>query len=180
MSGVRQPASSRAAGPNARQANGRPQFDAVAKALRAEVREQFEALRAELRDELREALRAEVDELRGLLDPERLVEAVAELLREDGEGPRMLSPAEAGGRLGRSAEWVRDHREELGAVALGDGPRPRLGVPSERVAAYLASSAGSRSEDPENRSAKPIRRRRRGAGMGREADFLPIRGRSPA
>lgn len=119
----------------------------------------------------------------GPLDLDALAEAVADrvvrLLREDGEGPRMLSPAEAGRRLGRSAEWVRDHRDELGVVPLGDGPRPRLGVPAERVAEYVACSTGRRTQEPAKRKDKPNRRRRRGAANGQGADYLPIRGVTP-
>lgn len=111
---------------------------------------------------------------------EPVAQRVAELLREDGGGPRVLSAAEVAERLGRSRDWVYAHRSELGAVALGGGPRPRLGFPAERVAAYLASSAGSRAAEPEDRSAKPIRRRHRGAANGQGAEYLPIRGRSPA
>src|SRR5213595_625420 len=100
-----------------------------------------------------------------------VVEQLAELLRERDEGPRMLSPAEAGERLGRSAEWVRAHRTELGVVELGDGPRPRLGVPLERLAAYLCST-GRRTEQAENGSGKRSGRRRAQTSGGREPRLL--------
>lgn len=38
-------------------------------------------------------------------------------------------------RLGRSREWVYRHADELGAVRLGVGERPRLGFHPARVAA---------------------------------------------
>src|SRR5204862_3719255 len=104
----------------------------------------------------------------GRADRPLVVEQLAEL-RERDEGPRMLSPAEAGERLGRSAEWVRAHRTELGVVELGDGPRPRLGVPLERLAAYLCST-GRRTEQAENGSGKRSgRRRAQTSGAGSHA-----------
>jgi hypothetical protein len=114
--------------------------------------------------------------LRELFASERdaIAERVVELLRKSDEDPRMLTPAEAGRRLGRSAEWVRYHRDELGAVPLGDGPRPRLGVPSKRVASYLACSSGRRTEEPENGAGKPSRRRRKARANGQGDEFLPI------
>jgi hypothetical protein len=110
---------------------------------------------------------------------ERVACRLAEMLRERDEGPRMLSATEVGRRLGRSAEWVRDHRDELGVVSLGDGPRPRLSFPSERVEAYLACSSGRRTEEPENGSDKPTARRRARAPAGRESQLLPVRGKAP-
>ncbi len=110
-----------------------------------------------------------------------LVEAIAcrvvELLREGGEGPALLDTGEVARRLGRSADWVRDHRAELGAVPLGSGPRPRLGYPAERVAAY---SQGSRSVEPESGQPKRREPNRRHRRRGQNRDLLPIRGRRAA
>lgn len=128
--------------------NDRPGFDALAAALAAELAP-------------------------ALVEP--VAVRVAELLREAGEGPRMMSAAEVAARLGRSRDWVYAHRAELGAVALGSGPRPRLGFPAERVAAY---SAGSGPNAPETAPASGARRRRRRAS-GQRADLLPIRGEAP-
>ena len=79
-----------------------------------------------------------------------LVEAVArrvvELLREEGlaapASPSLIAASEVAELFGVSAEWVRDHALELGAVRLGDGPRPRLRFDPERVAEALNRRSG--------------------------------------
>jgi hypothetical protein len=83
---------------------------------------------------------AAVDEL-----VERIALRVVELLR--GEAP-LLDAAAVARRLGRSRDWVYRDADELGAVRLGDGERPRLGFDPARVAAYGAggSSAGRRTQ----------------------------------
>jgi hypothetical protein len=102
-----------------------------------------------------------------------------ELLRERDEWPPMLTPSEAGRRLGKGAQWVRDHRDELGVVALGSGPKPRLGVPAERVEAFIACSSSRRTGGAENGSGKPSGRRKRPGRSGRDEGLLPIRGEVP-
>ncbi len=104
-----------------------------------------------------------------------LVEAVArrvvELLRESGlDAParsRLIEAPEAAERLGVSAEWVRDHALELGAVRLGDGPRPRLRFDPERVAEALnrrSGGGGSKEQRSGSRSGPaPLRAQREAA-----------------
>jgi hypothetical protein len=110
----------------------------------------------------------------------RPAEAVAcpEALRE--EPPALLAAREVAARFGVSAEWVRDHQEELGVVRLGDGPRPRLRFDPERVADALtrrsASGTSERSGTPAATGDRP-RRHRSGAGNG--LDSLPVRELQP-
>lgn len=78
-------------------------------------------------------------------------------------------------RVDRS--WVYAHADELGAVRLGDGPRPRLRFdPAKATAAMTARQTSERSPRPAERAAAslPGRRRRRAPGSG--AQLLPIRG----
>lgn len=101
-----------------------------------------------------------------------LVEAVArrvvELLRESGlDAParsRLIEAPEAAERLGVSAEWVRDHALELGAVRLGDGPRPRLRFDPERVAEALNRRSGGGGSEEQRSSSRsgpaPLRAQR--------------------
>lgn len=104
---------------------------------------QGEALAAQLAD-LRTDL---MGEMRAMFDAERerLGRAIEAL--GNGESSQVLSADEVAERVGRSRSWVYSHRAELGAVSLGDGPRSRVGFPSERVAAYLASAAGTDADD---------------------------------
>ena len=91
----------------------------------------FHALARELRPVIEEAVEKKVAPLR------KEVEALREALA-DRDGPEWLTPAQAGERIGRTADWVRTTgREILGVVRRGDGPKPRLDVPAERVSAYL-------------------------------------------
>ena len=113
-----------------------------------------------------------------------LVEAVArrvvELLRESGlDAParsRLIEAPEAAERLGVSAEWVRDHALELGAVRLGDGPRPRLRFDPERVAEALnrRSGGGGSDEQRSGSTTGPVSARPRRSEPG-SIGQLPVR-----
>lgn len=113
-----------------------------------------------------------------------LVEAVArrvvELLRDEGLAappePRLLDAAEVATRFGVSAEWVRDHADDLGAVRLGDGPRPRLRFDPDAVRKALSARSGSgRSEDQRLGSTAGPRPIRASAGSGEPSGQLPRR-----
>lgn len=111
-----------------------------------------------------------------------LVEAVArrvvELLRE--EAGEALPASEIARRFGLSRAWVYAHADDLAAVRIGTGPRPRLRFYPSRVSRYLdACSEGSRSDPPETAAASDTLRRRRSAS-GQRTDLLPIRGQEPA
>lgn len=113
-----------------------------------------------------------------------LVEAVArrvvELLRDEGLAapaePRLLDAAEVAERFGVSAEWVRDHADDLGAVRLGDGPRPRLRFDADAVREALSARSGSgRSEAQGFGSTAGPRPIRGSAGSGEGVGQLPRR-----
>ena len=102
---------------------------------------------------------------------EKSARRVVELLREDAP---LLDAADVARRLGRSREWVYRHADELGAVRLGDGERPRLGFEPAKVAALRdACGTGRRTAAKRTmpRVVAPVN------GLG--ADLLPIRGRAP-
>jgi hypothetical protein len=90
--------------------------------------------------------------------------------------PGLLDAAEVARRCGRSREWVYDHAGELGAIALGNGDRPRLGFAPARIDTYLdrQAAASRQSIAPVARDAPQGRRPRAQGG----ADLLPVRGRS--
>ena len=47
--------------------------------------------------------------------------------------PDWLAPKEFALLLGRSVDFVYDHADELGAVRVGEGPRPRILFPADSV-----------------------------------------------
>ena len=56
--------------------------------------------------------------------------------------PRLISAAEVAGRWAIGRRWVYEHAEELGAIRLGGGARPRLRFDPEGVAEWLGELAG--------------------------------------
>ncbi len=114
----------------------------------------------------------------GLVEP--VAQRVVELLREEGQATGRMSAADVAQLLGRSRDWVYAHAEELGAVRLGDGARPRLAFHPERVRQFEdACSAHRRSKPAEDRSAKPNRGRRQTGSNGQKARSLAKRGAPP-
>lgn len=75
-------------------------------------------------------------------------------------------------RFGVDRGWVYDHADELGAVRLGTGARPRLRFDPDVELAALASRDRRPPERPEIASS-PGRRRRRTTAAS--AQLLPIR-----
>lgn len=77
-----------------------------------------------------------------------------------------LKPREFAQRWGVSAEWVRDHQHALGAIALGDGPKPRLAVPLDSGDAYMASRGlAPEPFDPSSRLPLPRQARKQTASV---------------
>lgn len=110
--------------------------------------------------------------------------ALADLIADrllDGGVPappaRLIDAGEVARRFAVSAQWARDHADELGAVRLGDGPRPRLRFdPAKVTAALTARQTGETSNGPATLAVPPgagaRRRRRTVAG----SQLLPMRG----
>lgn len=90
------------------------------------------------------------DDLATLADlvADRLAERLA-APTSPAEPAELIDAHEAGRRLGRSAVWARRHAEQLGAVRLGDGDRPRLAFPAEELVALAARLGSSASPEPE-------------------------------
>jgi hypothetical protein len=74
---------------------------------------------------------------------EALATRLAELLGEPREpepaaaGEKKISAAKVSELWGVSRRWVYDHAQELGALRLGSGPRPRLRFDPDEVAERL-------------------------------------------
>lgn len=108
---------------------------------------------------------------------------VIDLMRDE-QAPasgEMVDAAEIARRFGVTRSWVYEHRQDLGAVELGTGKRPRLRFDPERVSEMLACARDRQppvSKSPAKPADSPVRRRpgaRAGARSG--SDLLPIRGR---
>jgi hypothetical protein len=86
---------------------------------------------------------------------------------------RLLSAAQVSEWWGVERSWVYEHADELGAIRLGKGPRPRLRFDIDLVARRIAATAEERRSPPHGRRrggrrARPI--------PGAAADLLPLRG----
>jgi hypothetical protein len=101
---------------------------------------------------------------------EALAHRVAELVL-DSEAVQFIDAIEVAHRFGVSRDWVYAHAEELGAVRVGNGSRPRLRFDVKKVSERFGSLTGSREPQRENRSA--VRR-------GSDVELLPIKGDTPA
>ena len=110
-------------------------------------------------------------------DVQAIAQAVVALLREPAATavPRLVDAAEVARRFDVGVEWVRENADRLGAVRLGDGPRPRLRFDPERVAAALSGrEIGGRSGGEGSPAPAPIRRRRPTREVAGAPGLLPF------
>ena len=106
------------------------------------------------------------------------VEAVARRVLEllDGtEAEGLIDAVEVARRRGCSPAWVYRHKDELGVIRQGDGPRPRLRFDPE-----VACSAGKRSLSEQSSAQAEKPRGRPRSRPGTDVPLLPIRGRQEA
>jgi len=107
-----------------------------------------------------------------------LADAIAERLASppppSAAAPYLLTARQVADRLGRSTDWVRDHRADLG-VLPAEGERPRLLFDRERVDAFVHADAVLGARAPLAAPAPAHRRR-----TTPQAPLLPIRGRGGA
>ena len=115
------------------------------------------------------------DDLATLADlvAERVLTGLAEGRRPD-EEERLLTAAEVGRRFGVSPEWVRENAGRLGALRLGDGPRPRLRFDPERVAEELSARPVRGRSDAPDRPPERVSRRTRSRRAGKRTGLLPV------
>lgn len=80
-----------------------------------------------------------------------------ETLRNDGLVSEPASPkqwldaSEMAQRMGVTREWVYEHARELGAVRIGQGPRPRLRFPPEQIETQTSTERRRRKPEPAQR-----------------------------
>lgn len=97
---------------------------------------------------------------------EALAQRVAELVLDSG-AVEFIDATEVAHRFSVSRDWVYEHAEELGAVRVGKGSRPRLRFDVKTVRERFGSLAGSR---------EPQRTKRSAVRRGRDVELLPIKG----
>jgi hypothetical protein len=114
-------------------------------------------------------------------DIERIAVAVVELLEQRQlvrtAEPELVSAAEVARRVGRGRDWVYQHAAELGVVHLGEpgeGKRPRLGFPPDRLEAYVSARSGGVGSDAAKPAPDQARRRRRKDGGRSSVRLLPV------
>jgi hypothetical protein len=104
---------------------------------------------------------------------ERLAGLIADRLaiRSDGE---LIDAGQLAQRIGRTREFVYEHAQQLGAISLGDGPRPRLAFRWPQVLDRLDDRPPPSSPTP-----PPAVRAARSRPTKRAVtDLLPIRGQA--
>lgn len=95
---------------------------------------------------------------------EAVARRVFELVDEH-QGFGFVDAAELALVLGVDREWVYAHAERLGAIRLGDGPRPRLRFEIGRaVESFARLSAKAPAVSPDGRLRTPVPRPRRSRG----------------
>ncbi len=83
---------------------------------------------------------------------EAIVQRIVGLIGGGGDGPpdppapgRLLSASEVAERWGVDRSWVYQHAERLGAIRLGDGPRPRLRFDPQQLTSRLGRTPTTRT-----------------------------------
>jgi hypothetical protein len=83
---------------------------------------------------------------------------------------RLLTTAQAAQRLGRTQDWVRQHRHQLGLIP-SQGERPRLLFNAQALDAYAATHTTRPAARP-----APTQLTARRSRTKTTVDLLPIRG----
>jgi hypothetical protein len=110
------------------------------------------------------------------------VEAVAlhvvALIRDDSalNHRRLVDAATLAAELGVDRSWVYAHRDELGAVRLGAGSKPRLRFDPEAAREVLAGHGARDLREPKSSVPAGSSRRGRRRRTGSTSELLPIRG----
>jgi site-specific DNA-methyltransferase (adenine-specific) len=103
---------------------------------------------------------------------EAIAQQVAERLGQSPAAPEtLLSADEVAIRYGVERSWVYEHADQLGAIRLGNGPRPRLRFKAAQVEDFLAGESAQ-----EQKAATEADAGRLAAIPADSAPLLPIRG----
>lgn len=89
--------------------------------------------------------------------------------------PRYLNAAELAARYGVSIDWIYERSAQLGATALGDGPKPRKIFNVAVADKFMADRAAHKA-----RMTAPRKRRPRRRNAERTAAGAPLRAVKPS
>lgn len=114
-----------------------------------------------------------------VIDPlaDAIAVRVAELVRESPRTSDRVDAAELARQLGVGRGYVYEHKAELGAMPLTEGPKPRLRFDAEKIKETLAARAGQAQAAPPVAARSPRRAPRRETGA---VPLLPIKGQAPS
>ena len=103
----------------------------------------------------------------------RIVDLLLEASKspEVGKFDSLIDAAEVARRFNISREWVYAHADELGAVRLGDGDKPRLRFDRARVAEALTPRPHPLTDPHPRQQLAP-----RGRPPGKADQLLPVKG----
>lgn len=111
--------------------------------------------------------RDEINAIASAMAP-AVADAVAQRVLElvdERQGDGLVDAAKLARVLGVDRDWVYEHGERLGAIRLGDGPRPRLRFEIGRaVESFTRLSAQARVTPLTGRQQPPVPRPRRSRG----------------
>lgn len=114
---------------------------------------------------------------------EQVAQRVAQLLRHEQSPPvdveeekhparaRLLTAEQLARHLGLNRAWVYEHAAELGAIQLGDGPRPRLRFDAQLAAQALQARRRRNESTAAGERPRPRPTRRR---MSPTVPLLPV------
>ena len=98
-----------------------------------------------------------------LVDP--LAQRLLDLLKDQGilatdrrPAAEWIDATEMARRLGVTRTWVYEHAVELGAVRIGEGPRPRLRFPPNQIGSASSKPSAAQARE-KNRRPEPKRAR---------------------
>lgn len=112
------------------------------------------------------------------IHPDDLLAIAREIaaLLPTGPAPRLVDAATLAKILGLSRDAIYERAEELGAVRIGDGPRPRLRFDVETAVRALTSRpGGGNPARPDPPATKPRATAGRTRTAGNSLDNLPVR-----
>jgi hypothetical protein len=90
---------------------------------------------------------------------------------------RLVDAAVLAEHLGVTRDYVYEHKDELGVIKLGSGPRARLRFSLEEVDRRLSPCSGGRESEPRNPPSRAGSTTKRRRPLGTSGELLPIRGR---
>lgn len=92
---------------------------------------------------------------------------------------KLLTAHEIAEALGVTRAWVYSHAQELGAIRLGTGPKPRLRFEVDLVAERLAARSVSEQSELQGPAPQRASRSPRVSRTGSSTDLLPIKRTKP-